>query len=64
MAMWGIGLTESDADLLALYSAWSRRAGSVDIINPSADVAAKAADLLKCKVRRFRDVSEWVAVLA
>ena len=25
VAMWGVGLTDSDADLLSLYTAWARR---------------------------------------
>ena len=35
VAMWGVGLTDSDADLIDLYSAWVKRARSVDIINPA-----------------------------
>jgi hypothetical protein len=42
VAMWGVGLTDSDADLIELYSAWVKRAGSVDIINPAFGVAEKA----------------------
>jgi len=59
-AMWGVGLTDSDADLLSLYRAWAQRSGSVDIINPSHDVAAKAEKLLDCRVRHFVDVPEWI----
>jgi len=59
--MWGVGLTESDADLLALYSRWARVAGGVEIINPSTDVADKARAMLKCEVRHFADVPAWLA---
>jgi hypothetical protein len=59
LVMWGVGLTESDEDLIALYSRWSEHADVVDIINPSPDVAAKASKLFSCEVRHFTDVSEW-----
>lgn len=59
--MWGVGLTESDSDLLALYSSWSRRAGIVQIINPAREVADKAADLLQCKVVHYSSVGDWLA---
>lgn len=60
VTMWGVGLTDSDADLMALYSTWARRAGSIDIINPSIDVAQKAETLFKCEVRHYADVSQWL----
>jgi hypothetical protein len=60
VAMWGVGLTDSDADLIALYSSWARRAGSVDIINPSEEVAQKAKALFRCEVRHYADVAQWL----
>jgi hypothetical protein len=60
VVMWGVGLTESDTDLIALYSSWIRRSGSVDVINPSTDVAAKAEALFGCCVRHFTDVKDWL----
>lgn len=62
-AMWGIGLTDSDADLLSLYAAWAKRSQSIDIINPSHDVAARAEELFKCRIRHFTDVSDWISSL-
>jgi hypothetical protein len=61
IAMWGVGLTDSDADLLDLYSAWVRRAGSVDIINPSFEVAEKAEKIFARPVHHFTDVARWNA---
>lgn len=62
LAMWGVGLTESDTDFVALYSSWARHAGgSVDVINPLKEVADKARGLLKCEVRHFTDVAGWLA---
>jgi hypothetical protein len=42
IVMWDVGLADSDADLIALYSRWSEHADVIDIINPIPDVAAKA----------------------
>jgi hypothetical protein len=61
VAMWGIGLTDSDADLIDLYSAWVRRTGSLDVINPATEVADKARALFGRPVRHFKDVAEWNA---
>jgi hypothetical protein len=59
IVMWGVGLTESDQDLIALYLRWSEHADVLDIINPSSDVAAKARKLFNCEVRHFDSVLEW-----
>lgn len=61
VAMWGVGLTDSDADLIALYSAWARSAESVDIINPSSEVAENAKRIFEREVRHFADVQQWNA---
>jgi hypothetical protein len=61
VAMWGVGLTDSDADLIALYSAWVKRTGSVDIINPAVAVADKARTLFGQAVHHFTDVADWIA---
>jgi hypothetical protein len=61
VAMWGVGLTDSDVDLIALYSAWVKRANSVDIINPSAEVAEKAGRVLNRPVRHFANVQQSIA---
>jgi hypothetical protein len=57
--MWGVGLTQSDEDLITLYSRWAGHADVIDIINPSPDIATKARKLFNCEVRHFRCVSEW-----
>jgi hypothetical protein len=62
--MWGVGLTESDADLLEVYQHWAKSAQSFDIINPSAHVAEKASSLFPCEVRHFPSVTEWEKSLA
>jgi hypothetical protein len=59
IVMWGVGLTESDEDLITVYLRWSEHADVIDIINPDRDVVAKAKALFNCEVRHFADVSEW-----
>jgi hypothetical protein len=57
--MWGVGLTESDADLVSLYRQWGRNVNTIDIINPSALVAGKVADLCNATVRHFPALVDW-----
>lgn len=61
IAMWGVGLAESDIDSLDLYQRWARRAEIVDIVNPSPDVAARAKSIFRCEVRAFESASDWIA---
>jgi hypothetical protein len=60
IAMWGVGLAESDLDLLDVYAEWSECAAAIDIVNPSPDVAARARALFRCEVRHFESVAEWI----
>ncbi|MBV8665187.1 MAG: hypothetical protein JO269_01775 [Burkholderiaceae bacterium] len=57
--MWGVGLTQSDTDLLSLYQGWAKSADSIDVINPDQNVAANVHDLLKCDVKHYRNLTEW-----
>jgi hypothetical protein len=61
VVMWGVGLTESDTDLAALYSSWIGSTGSVEVINPSEEVATKAGTLFGCGVRHFTDANDWLS---
>ena len=57
--MWGVGLTESDVELLDLYRHWSQHVKRTSIINPSERVARKATDLLGARVAWFESVVAW-----
>ena len=57
--MWGVGLANSDVDLINLYRSWAESAYRIDIINPAADVAERARNLFKCDVRHFSSPLEW-----
>jgi len=58
--MWGVGLTESDVDLVSLYRAWMESANTIDVINPSAKVAEKVADICDTHVSHFSALDDWV----
>jgi hypothetical protein len=55
---WGVGLTDSDQDLLDLYRQWCHGA-RVDFINPSDGDVVKAMTLLGTSARHYRNVEEW-----
>ena len=56
---WGVGLTDSDKDLLDLYRRWCHLADQIDFINPSAADVDRARKLLDVDVRRYDDVADW-----
>jgi hypothetical protein len=59
ITMWGVGLTESDVDLIELYGRWSTHVKVVDVINPAREVVEKVRALFPCSVRQFSSVAEW-----
>lgn len=59
LTMWGVGLAESDNDLISLYREWATGSAVVEIINPSEAVAQKARELFTCEVRHFESVDAW-----
>ncbi len=56
---WGVGLTDSDKDLLDLYRSWCRSANQVDFINPSVAHVEAARDLLDVSARQYNNVADW-----
>jgi hypothetical protein len=64
LTFWGIGLTESDGDLLSLYRGWASAAHSVEVINPDPEVAANARTLFSCPVRAYANLDTWDAATA
>lgn len=56
---WGVGLTDSDKDLLDLYGQWCRAADQVDFINPSVADVENAKIQLGVDVRQYCDVADW-----
>lgn len=56
---WGVGLTDSDKDLLDLYRRWCHVAGQIDFINPSVTDVERAKNLLGTDARQYNDVADW-----
>ena len=61
--MWGVGLADSDVDLIDLYGRWAEHAKVIDIINLSADVAKKTSSLFSCDVQHFASPIDWKRTL-
>lgn len=59
LIFWGVGLTESDTDLLDLYTRWCHGVDQVDIINPSVADVERAKKLLDVDARQHNNVADW-----
>jgi hypothetical protein len=57
---WGVGLTDSDADLLDIYRKWMYSTSIVEVINPDAAVSNRAARMFKRDIRHFPTLEEWL----
>lgn len=56
---WGVGLTDSDRDLLKLYKKWTSKAHQIDFINPSLGDVEKAKEILGVSVGHYCNVIDW-----
>ncbi len=61
VTFWGVGLTESDTDLLELYKNWGSTADSIEFINPSEKSAQVAQELFDKKLNHFVHLTDWEA---
>ncbi len=60
LTFWGIGLTESDVDLLEIYREASSTAKVVEFINPDQSACEKASSLLGKEVKWFENLGKWL----
>lgn len=61
LTFWGVGLTDSDIDLIEIYGRWMRSAVTVEVINPdAAAVASKVSDILARKVNAYVSIEAWL----
>lgn len=58
--LWGVGLTDSDTDLIDLFKGWSDANCVIETINPDPGVALRARDLFGCNVKHFANVPDWL----
>lgn len=60
VTFWGIGLTESDTDLLALYRQWARFAQKIEFINPDVAAWRRCQELLRREVEFYANLDRWL----
>lgn len=61
LTFWGVGLTDSDVDLIEIYGRWMRSAVAVEVINPDATVASKVSSILARKVNAYASIEAWLS---
>lgn len=60
MTFWGVGLTDSDVDLVGIYKAWVASACALEVIDIDAAVAGKAKKIFGAGVQYFPSIEEWL----
>lgn len=60
LTFWGVGLTDSDIDLIELYAGWLQTGPIVEVINPDVSVRDKVADVLKTSATHFHTIEQWI----
>jgi hypothetical protein len=60
VTFWGVGLTESDVDLLDIYRRACTVASRVETINPDAAAASRATKLLGIPVKHYEYLDDWI----
>jgi hypothetical protein len=60
VTFWGVGLTDSDTDLLDVYRKWMASTSVVEVINPDAAVTDRAMKILKKNIRHYSTLEEWL----
>jgi len=61
ITLWGVGLVDSDTDLLDVYDNWAASGAAIESINPNANVAEKASKIFNRSVRHCTTLEEWAA---
>lgn len=61
ISFWGVGLTESDVDLISLFRGWLTSDTIVKVINPNRSVCDKFKKALSHNVHHYKDVDAWLA---
>ena len=61
LTFWGVGLTDSDADLLDVYRKWIASTSVIEVINPDAAVTDRAMGMFKKDIRHYLTLEEWLS---
>ena len=60
VTFWGVGLTDSDADLLDVYGKWIASTSVIEVVNPDAAVTDRAMKMFKRDIRHCSTLEEWL----
>jgi hypothetical protein len=61
LTFWGVGLADSDIDLVEIYRTWCASGAAVEFINPDDIAAHRATEILKVRVAQFSTIEEWLS---
>lgn len=61
VTLWGVGLTDSDIDLLAIYTNTCNHAKKVELISPSGKALNRSQKLLGLTIDHYSTIEEWLA---
>lgn len=59
VTFWGVGLTNSDIDLLEIYKNACSTANKIEFINPASDAFDKAKSLLGYELEHYESINHW-----
>lgn len=62
VTFWGVGLTNSDVDLMSIYINACDSAHTVEFINPLEEAHKKACKLLRRDIQFYETLDEWEAL--
>jgi hypothetical protein len=60
LTYWGVGLTDSDTDLLRLYKNWAVSTQKVEVINPDKEVANIIEKTLNKNTTSYKSLDDWL----
>jgi len=61
VTFWGVGLTDSDVDLLEIFRETSKKSSRVEFINPDVKAFERAGKLLGTSILHFPSLDDWLA---
>ncbi|WP_020181807.1 hypothetical protein [Methylotenera sp. 1P/1] len=59
LTFWGVGLTDSDIDLVQIYKQWIGSATRIEVINPDRVVESRIQEVLNSEVIYYATLDEW-----
>jgi hypothetical protein len=60
LTFWGVGLSDSDVDLVDVYKKWIASGSVVEVINPDDTVSEKATKILDRDICFYPSIEKWI----